>query len=135
MCSPGYETLESPTEPQRQSMKDRMLDDTSMIADTTLQTIIPASIIETIANRVAEIILDRIRPLLCSSPNTDEIFDVKGLAAYLKTTQASVREQARNGKIPCFKSGKKWKFHKRQIDKFFQSRALLQVSTSHLKGR
>ena len=117
-------------------MKDRMLDDINMIADTTLQTIIPASIIETIANRVAEIILDRIRPLLCSSSrNDDAIFDVKGLAAYLKTTQAWVREQARNGKIPCFKSGKKWKFHKRQIDKFFQSPALLQVSTSHLKGR
>ena len=106
-----------------------------MMADTTFQTSIPASIIEAIAQRVAEIIFDRIRPLLCSSPNTDEILDVKGLAAYLKTTQAWVREQARNGNIPCFKSGRTWKFHKRQIDKFYQSRALIPVSTASIKGR
>lgn len=117
-------------------MKDRMLDDISMIADTTIQTIIPASIIETIANRAAEIILDRIRPLLCSSSrNDDAIFDVKGLALYLKSTEAWVRDQARNGNIPCFKSGKKWKFRKREIDKSFKSLTLFPVSTSHLKGR
>lgn len=105
------------------------------IFGTILQTIIPVSIIEAIANRVAEIILDRIRPFLCSSPNTDEILDVKGLAAHLKTTEAWVREQARNGKLPCFKSGKTWKFHKRQIDKLYQSRALIPVSTASIKGR
>ena len=116
-------------------MMHRMLDDINMIDDATLQTIIPATIIEAIANRVAEIILDRIRPFLCSSPNTDEILDVKGLAAYLKTTEAWVRDQARDGNIPCFKSGKKWKFRKREIDKAFKSLTLFPVSASHLKGR
>ncbi len=100
-----------------------------------IQTLIPQQTIQTIIDMTAEKVFRMVRPLLCPSSNTDEIFDVKGLAAYLKSTEAWIREQARNGNIPCFKSGKQWKFRKRQIDKLYQSRALLPVSTASIKAR
>lgn len=121
VCSSGKETFESMAQTQRQSVKNQTLGDINMIADTAVQMIIPTSITEDIANRVAEIVYEKIRPLLSSSSIRDDtIYDVKGLAAYLKTTEEWVRDQARNGKIPCFKSGRNWKFRKRDIDKAFK---------------
>jgi hypothetical protein len=86
-------------------------------------------------NRIADAVAQRIRPVEPQKNDSDMIFDVKGLADYLKSTEAWVRDQARNGNIPCFKSGKYWKFHKRQIDRVYQSRALIPVSTANIRGR
>jgi len=99
--------------------------------------IFQADISDEFIERIAERVIDKLRPLLPTAPRTDDdtIFDVKGLADYLKTTEAWVRDQARNGSIPCFKSGKYWKFHKRQIDRVYQSRTLLPVSAATGKGR
>ena len=95
-----------------------------------VQMIIPDHAIETIVAMTAETVYQRIRPLLSSTPKDDEIFDVKGLASYLKCTEAWIRDQARNGSIASFKSGKQWKFRKRDIDKAFKSRAF-PVSMKH----
>lgn len=98
----------------------------------TLQANIPDELIDCIVNRV----IDKLKPLLSVTPKEAEaILDVKGLADYLKTTEAWVRDQARNGTIPAFKSGKCWKFHKNKIDKHFQSRSLLPMSTATGKGK
>lgn len=98
----------------------------------TIQADMPNELIDRIVDKV----IDRLRPLLSGTPKeADTILDVKGLADYLKTTEAWVRDQARSGNIPCFKSGKYWKFHKRQIDKLYQSRSLIPISTATLKGR
>lgn len=85
----------------------------------TIQTIIPDELIDCIAERV----IAELKPLLSTIQKKEEdiIFDVKGLAAYLSATEQWVRDKARTGGIPCFKSGKYWKFHKRKIDKHFQS--------------
>lgn len=97
----------------------------------SFQADIPRELIDDVADRV----LEKLRPLIVavSRPEEETIFDVKGLAAYLSTTEQWVRDKARTGEIPCFKSGKYWKFHKRQIDGVYQSRALIPIST--LRGR
>jgi hypothetical protein len=97
----------------------------------SIQTTIPDELIDRISDRLIE----RLRPLLTTTRKTedDTIFDVRGLADYLKTTDAWIRDQARSGKLPCFKSGKYWKFHKRQIDKVFQSRSLIPASVIPFK--
>jgi len=92
---------------------------------------IPNELIDHVADRV----LEKLRPLFAGASRKEDetIFDVKGLAAYLSTTEQWIRDKARAGEIPCFKSGKYWKFHKRQIDRVYQSRALIPVSA--VRGR
>jgi len=99
----------------------------------TIQTTIPDELID----RIAERVIDKLRPLLVATSRKEDetIFDVKGLAAYLNTTEQWVRDKARAGEIPCFKSGKYWKFHKRQIDRIYQSRPLIPISTATIKGK
>jgi hypothetical protein len=89
------------------------------------QADIPIELIDSVAERV----LEKLRPLLVAVTRKEDetIFDVKGLAAYLSTTEQWVRDKARLGELPSFKSGKYWKFHKRQIDKVYQSRTLIHV--------
>jgi hypothetical protein len=91
----------------------------------TVQADFPDELIDRIADRV----LERVKPLLpkTSTQDADTIFDVKGLADYLKSTEEWVREQARTGKVPCFKSGKSWKFRKKDIEKCFPSRSTTSV--------
>lgn len=98
-----------------------------------IQATIPDELIDHIAERV----LEKLRPLLVATSRKEDgtIFDVKGLATYLSTTEQWVRDKARAGEIPCFKSGKYWKFHKRQIDRVYQSRALIPISTAIARER
>lgn len=104
-----------------------------------IQIVIPDQSIKAIAEQTADMVFERVMhrlPAIMASLNKEEsIFDVKGLASYLKTTDAWIREKARAGELPSFKSGKTWKFHKRQIDKLYQSRAFLPVSTVSIKSR
>ena len=44
--------------------------------------------------------------------------DIKELAAYLQIHPATVYKYARLGKIPAFKIGSDWRFHKKLIDKW-----------------
>jgi hypothetical protein len=97
----------------------------------SFQADIPNELIDHVADRV----LEKLRPLLAGASRKEDetIYDVKGLASYLSTTEQWVRDKARTGEIPSFKSGKYWKFHKRQIDRLYQSRALIPVSV--VRGR
>ena len=45
-----------------------------------------------------------------------DIMDIKGLAEYLQIHPATVYKLVRAGKIPGFKIGYDWRFHKRLID-------------------
>ena len=74
--------------------------------------------IELIAQQVA----NKLKPLLCKSPKqTDEtVFDVKGLAQYLKVNESWVYNRVHLKSIPYFKCGKYPRFKKSAIDKWIE---------------
>lgn len=51
-----------------------------------------------------------------------EILDLKGVAEYLDVHPATIYKYAREGKIPAFKFGSDWRFHRKMIDKWIQEK-------------
>ena len=47
-----------------------------------------------------------------------DIMDLKEVAEYLHIHPATVYKYARGGKIPAFKIGSDWRFHKKIIDEW-----------------
>ncbi|MDA8171858.1 MAG: helix-turn-helix domain-containing protein [Nitrospiraceae bacterium] len=78
--------------------------------------------IEAIAQRVAEIL----RPMLARNnrPADDTIFDVQGLAAYLRVDESWVYKQVSLKAIPHFKAGKYTRFKKSAIDRWSEERTI-----------
>lgn len=79
--------------------------------------------IEAIAQRVSEII----KPMLNHSVGSNEkdvVFDVRGLAEYLRVKESWVYQQVHTHSLPCFKVGKYPRFKKAQIDKWMESKAV-----------
>jgi len=56
-----------------------------------------------------------------------EIMTAKEVAQYLSIHPLTVHKYARAGKIPAFKIGTDWRFHKKSLEKWIQSK-----STSNL---
>jgi excisionase family DNA binding protein len=83
-----------------------------------MKTEIERSDIEIIAQEV----VDKIKPLLCKSPKQteDTVYDVKGLAQYLKVGLPWVYSQVHLKTIPYFKVGKYTRFKKSVIDKWIE---------------
>jgi excisionase family DNA binding protein len=54
------------------------------------------------------------------TPPTDDVMDYKGLSAYLKMSQSTLRQRVMCGKIPFFKIGFSVRFSKRDIDTWLQ---------------
>jgi len=76
--------------------------------------------IERVASKVTELL----RPLLKSSFFKEEgeiIFDVNGLASYLKVTKSWVYERTHLREIPHYKVGKFPRFKKKEIDRWLES--------------
>ena len=46
----------------------------------------------------------------------DEVMDYRGLSAYLKMAQGTLRHRVMNGEIPYFKIGQSVRFSKKHID-------------------
>lgn len=44
------------------------------------------------------------------------IMDIADLAEYLDVSQMTIYRYAKAGKLPAFKVGAKWRFHKKSID-------------------
>lgn len=79
--------------------------------------------IEAIAEKVAE----KLRPVLCGKGKDaaeDTIFDVPGLADYLKVDPSWVYKQVSFKAIPHFKNGKYTRFRKSAIDKWIDSQTI-----------
>lgn len=79
--------------------------------------------IEAIAQRVAAII----KPMLAhpaGSSEKDVVFDVKGLAGYLRVKESWIYQRVHDHSIPHFKIGKYSRFKKAQIDKWMESKAV-----------
>ncbi len=78
---------------------------------------------------IGDYIVERLRPLLKEGKDTDNniILDVKGLASYLNVTEEWIRKKARDNEIPCFKTGKYYKFRQREIDKHIQKSSFVSM--------
>jgi excisionase family DNA binding protein len=51
-----------------------------------------------------------------------EIMTAKDVASYLRVHLLTVHRYAREGKIPAFKIGTDWRFHKKYIDKWIKGK-------------
>ncbi|MCX5697740.1 MAG: helix-turn-helix domain-containing protein [Candidatus Omnitrophica bacterium] len=62
-----------------------------------------------------------------------EIMTTKEVAEYLGIHPLTVHKYARQGKIPAFKIGTDWRFHKRYIEKWIEEK--LDYNTQHKERR
>ena len=52
--------------------------------------------------------------------NPGEVLNIEELAAYLKISKSTLYKVVREGKIPCQKVGKHWRFRKEAIDRWLE---------------
>lgn len=64
---------------------------------------------------------------------TKEILTAKEVAEYLNIHPLTVHKYARDGKIPAFKIGTDWRFHKKFIEKWIQEK--LEYNTNKSERR
>ena len=71
---------------------------------------------------IAQQLADKLKHLLCKSSKQteDTVFDVKGLAQYLKVDKSWVYNQVHLKTIPYFKCGKYTRFKKSVIDRWIE---------------
>lgn len=50
-----------------------------------------------------------------------DVLTIVGLSAYLKISKSTLYKLVREGKIPCQKIGRQWRFHKDAIDRWLQN--------------
>lgn len=76
---------------------------------------------------IAQTVVEMLRPILSGKGNSrsdDVIFDVPGLAEYLKVDDSWVYKQVSLKTIPYFKNGKYTRFRKSAIDKWIDSQTV-----------
>lgn len=94
-----------------------------------MRTELEAQDIEAIAQQV----YDLLRPALSNTGkmSDDSIFDVQGLAEYLKVDESWIYKQVQYGSLPHTKLGKYLRFSKAAIDKHLERSSI--QATSPLK--
>jgi excisionase family DNA binding protein len=87
---------------------------------------IPPEFIEEIVERL----YNRLKPCLSDSGKreVDVIFDVEGLAQYLKVEPSWVYNQVSQKSLPYFKTGKYVRFRKKEIDVWINSQIVKPIS-------
>jgi len=96
-----------------------------------LKTILEPQDIESIAQKVAEVL----KPILINIRKAeveDIIFDVQGLAEYLKVSTKWIYERTHLKEIPYLKIGGQLRFRKKDIDKWLNSFNVPSISTSKI---
>jgi len=78
--------------------------------------------IDAIAQRVIELLAPRLSGN--GKKPEDEIFDVQGLAEYLKVETSWVYKQVSSKSIPYFKNGRYTRFKKSAIDKWIEAQTV-----------
>ena len=58
----------------------------------------------------------------------DSIMTIEEVAAYLKIPKSTVYILAQDGKIPCQKVGRQWRFHKEAIDQWVKNTGMISDS-------
>jgi excisionase family DNA binding protein len=64
-----------------------------------------------------------------------EIFTAKEVAEYLNIHPLTVHKYAREGKIPAFKIGTDWRFHKKYIERWIKEKSDYNLQSRERKGR
>lgn len=49
-----------------------------------------------------------------------DVLTIDEVSAYLKTPKSTVYKLAQEGRLPCQKVGRQWRFHKGAIDKWLK---------------
>ncbi len=87
--------------------------------------IIPPELIE----EIVEKLLVQLRPYLSGGRKEEDIiFDVEGLAQYLKVEPSWVYNQISQKTLPYFKTGKYVRFRKKEIDTWINSQMVKPIS-------
>jgi excisionase family DNA binding protein len=89
--------------------------------------------IEAIAKKVAELVGPLVRN--CNGKEQDTIFDVSGLARYLKVDKSWVYNQVHLKNIPYFKCGKYTRFKKSAIDKWIAAATVNPLPAARLQSK
>lgn len=87
--------------------------------------------IKALATMIKDMLMEDLRPYLIQNVKQADIkiFNSKEAAYYLNVTEEWIRDKARAGKIPCFRTGKTYKFKQRDLDKALKVGPL--ASTRH----
>ncbi len=51
-------------------------------------------------------------------PETGDVLTIEDLSVYLKISKSTLYKLVREGKIPCQKIGRHWRFHKEAIERW-----------------
>ena len=62
-----------------------------------------------------------------------EIMTAKEVAAYLNIHPLTVHRYAREGKIPAFKIGTDWRFHKKYLERWIKDKSTYNLQDKELK--
>ncbi len=62
-----------------------------------------------------------------------EILTTKEVAEYLSIHPFTVHRYAREGKIPAFKIGTDWRFHKKYLEKWIKQKLIYNVQSKERK--
>ena len=66
-------------------------------------------------------------------PKDKEILTTKEVAEYLKIHPLTVHRYAREGKIPAFKIGTDWRFHKKYLEKWIKEKLIYNLQGTEEK--
>jgi len=59
----------------------------------------------------------------------NEVFTLQECSAYLKIAESTIYVLARNGKIPCQKVGRNWRFRKEALDRWLAGEEIIQINS------
>ncbi len=59
----------------------------------------------------------------------NEVLTLQECSAYLKIAESTIYVLARNGKIPCQKVGRNWRFRKEALDRWLAGEEIIQISS------
>ncbi len=68
-------------------------------------------------------------------PKKKEILTTKDVAEYLNIHPLTVHRYAREGKIPAFKIGTDWRFHKKYLEKWIKQKLTYNLQGNEKKGQ
>lgn len=54
-------------------------------------------------------------------PETGDVLTIEDLSVYLKISKSTLYKLVREGKIPCQKIGRHWRFHKEAIERWLRN--------------